>query len=184
MNKIIVACLKPLTFVPALLVMYMIFSFSAQTGNDSGQLSYQVSQKLVQIGARIMDMDLDQDEISYYADKYHYLVRKLGHMTEYFILAISLCFPLYAYKVRGIWLLIIAGVLCVGFAATDEYHQSFVAGRGPSVKDVCIDSFGALMGILVSEFFGWISVRSNEELKLERRDRKAARRKRKRKARR
>lgn len=183
MNKIIVACLKPFTFLPALLVMYMIFSFSAQTGEASGQLSYQISQKLVQIGAKVMDRDLSQDEILYYADKYHLLVRKLGHMTEYFILAVSLCLPLYAYKVRGVWLLLLAGIICVGFAATDEYHQSFVAGRGPSVKDVCIDSFGALAGILVSEFFGWISVRSNEELEMERRDRNRAQ-KRKRKARR
>ena len=26
------------------------------------------------------------------------------------------------------------GLICAGFAATDEYHQSFVAGRGPSVR--------------------------------------------------
>ena len=30
MNRIVVALLKPLSFLPALLVMYMIFSFSSQ----------------------------------------------------------------------------------------------------------------------------------------------------------
>ena len=39
--------LKPLSFVPALCVMYMIFSFSAQTADESGQLSMLVSEKVV-----------------------------------------------------------------------------------------------------------------------------------------
>ena len=29
----------------------------------------------------------------------------------------------------------------------DEYHQSFVAGRGPSITDVGIDSLGVITGI-------------------------------------
>ena len=45
-------------------------------------------------------------------------------MTEYCVLAITLCVPLYAYGVRGIWLYLLAGLICAGFAATDEYHQS------------------------------------------------------------
>ena len=35
------------------------------------------------------------------------------------------------------------------YAATDELHQKFVAGRGPSIRDVMIDSMGALFGIMV-----------------------------------
>ena len=60
MNRIVVALLKPLSFLPALLVMYMIFSFSSQDGTESGQLSYKVSQKLVEVGAVILDKDLSQ----------------------------------------------------------------------------------------------------------------------------
>ena len=47
-----------------------------------------------------------------YANKYHHYVRKLGHMTEYCVLAITLCVPLYAYGVRGIWLYLLAGLIC------------------------------------------------------------------------
>ena len=39
--------LKPLSFVPALIMMYIIFSFSAQDGDMSGQLSYQASVKII-----------------------------------------------------------------------------------------------------------------------------------------
>ena len=40
--------LKPLSFIPAILMMYLIFSFSAQDGNVSGNLSYQVSEIIVE----------------------------------------------------------------------------------------------------------------------------------------
>ena len=35
------------------------------------------------------------------------------------------------------------------YAATDEIHQLFVAGRSGRFSDVCIDSAGALAGVLV-----------------------------------
>ena len=35
------------------------------------------------------------------------------------------------------------------YAITDEYHQSFVAGRGPSATDVCIDTAGVCIGIVI-----------------------------------
>jgi VanZ family protein len=171
MNKIIIALLKPLSFLPALVVMYMIFSFSGQSGADSGQLSYTVSVKLVQAGAELLNRQMSQSEIDMYATKYNYLVRKAAHMTEYCVLAISLCIPLYAYGVRGIWLLLLAGFICVGFAATDEYHQSHVEGRGPSVRDVFIDSCGALIGIIGTQIIGWAAVKSTKEHERTRRSR-------------
>ena len=103
-HKVIITLLKPLSFLPALLVMYMIFSFSAQNGTESGDLSFKVSVKLVEVGSEVLDMKLTDSEIQMYANKYHHYVRKLGHMTEYCVLAITLCVPLYAYGVRGIWL--------------------------------------------------------------------------------
>ena len=122
-HKVIITLLKPLSFLPALLVMYMIFSFSAQIGTESGNLSFQVSEKLVEVGAKVLDKDLTNSEIEMYENKYHHYVRKLGHMTEYCVLAITLCVPLYAYGVRGIWLYLLAGFLCAGFAATDEQNK-------------------------------------------------------------
>ena len=55
----------------------------------------------------------------------------------------------------GIWLMLLAGFVCVGFAGLDEYHQSFVEARGPSVRDVGIDSCGAMIGILLVQAFCW-----------------------------
>lgn len=146
------ALLKPFSFVPALLMMYLIFSFSSQDGTVSGNLSYKVSEIIVESANEAFELHWSDAEIAHYIERIHHPVRKLAHMTEYFLLAVSVSFPLYVYGVRGLWLPILAGGFCVGFAALDEYHQSFVAGRGPSKRDVAIDSIGILAGVLAVQF--------------------------------
>ena len=153
MKKLLIYLLKPFSFLPAVFVMYMIFSFSSQTGIDSGNLSHEISYKIVSAADQLLEKNLDEYEKQGYTDKIELPVRKLAHMTEYCILAICISFPLYVYGVRGILLLLFAGIFCVGFACTDEFHQSFVAGRGPSKKDVMIDSIGAFFGILSVQIF-------------------------------
>mgnify|MGYP000075544338 CR=1 FL=1 len=133
--------------------MYMIFSFSGQTGTESGSLSHEISYQIVSVADKILNKNLTENEKQIYTDRIEHPVRKLAHMTEYCILALCVSFPLYVYGVRGFLLFLLAGLFCVGFACTDEFHQSFVAGRGPSKKDVLIDSTGALIGILAVQIF-------------------------------
>lgn len=136
-------------------MMYLIFTFSGQTGEVSGQLSYRISYEIVETKNELLELGQSPEELYYAAESIHYYVRKAAHMTEYFLLALAISFPLYVYRVRGIWLMLLAGILCVGFAGLDEYHQSFVAGRSPAVKDVCIDSIGVFIGILMVQLFCW-----------------------------
>ena len=147
--------LKPLSFIPAIILMYMIFSFSAQTGDISSSVSYKASCVIVKTADNVFDMGMDDYQISYYATKINGVTRKLAHMTEYFLLAIAVSFPLYVYGVHGILLMILAGGICIAFACGDEYHQSFVAGRLPSAKDVGIDSVGVFIGIIIVRIIGW-----------------------------
>ena len=49
-----------------------------------------------------------------------------------------------------------AFVLTVLYAASDELHQGFVAGRHPSAVDVAIDASGALLALVI---LGFISSR-------------------------
>ena len=148
--------LKPLSFVPALIMMYVIFSFSGQSGAASGQLSYKVTKAVVIAADKIGDLSLSDEQILHYIDRLHPYVRKTAHFTEYLVLAMTVALPLYVYGLRGIPLVFIAGLFCVGFACTDEYHQSFVAGRGPSRRDVLIDSCGSFVGIFITRIFGFI----------------------------
>ena len=69
-----------------------------------------------------------------------FLMKKAGHMLGYGLLALSYWRGLRFDK-KYIWL---AWLLCIAYAATDEFHQSFVAGRHPSVLDVLLfDGVGA-----------------------------------------
>lgn len=148
--------IKPLSFIPALIMMYIIFSFSAQDGAASSKLSYKVSHKIVSTADRALDLDLTEKQINRCIRKIHFYVRKLAHFTEYFLLAVSVSVPLYAYGIRGIWLVMTSGILCAGFAGLDELHQFFVQGRGASVRDVAIDSCGSLIGIFTVRICGYI----------------------------
>ena len=121
----------------------------------SGALSYEVSYQIVETKNEVLNENKTYDELAYSASSIEFYVRKAAHMTEYCLLAIAISFPLYVYGVRGIWLILLAGAICVGFAGLDEYHQSFVADRGPSVRDVSIDSIGVTAGILLVQAFCW-----------------------------
>ncbi|MFR9073144.1 MAG: VanZ family protein [Blautia sp.] len=134
MNRIVIALLKPFSFIPAILMMSMIFSFSSQNGTESSQLSEKVARGIFITIDHVMDRGWDDEKIQELADEYQYPVRKLAHMTEYCLLAICVSLPLYVYGLRGFALTFLAGILCVAFAASDEFHQTMVANRGPSVK--------------------------------------------------
>jgi VanZ family protein len=75
-----------------------------------------------------------------------FVVRKAGHMFVFGVLAVLVWRALASTAVRHamVW----SWVLTVGYAASDEFHQSFTAGRHPSPVDVGIDSFGALLFLL------------------------------------
>ena len=169
--------LKPLSFIPAILLMMMIYQFSAQPADVSSQLSYKVSYKIVENADNIFETHLDYWQMDNWAVRINGVTRKLAHMTEYFALAVAVSFPLYVYGVHGIWLMLLAGIICVGFAAGDEYHQSFVAGRGPSVRDVGIDSIGVLIGILLVQAFCWSTLHTPGRKKSRKKRRKNQRHK-------
>ena len=65
------------------------------------------------------------------------------HVTEFAILTVLATMSIDAFtgnrKTRN---LLIAAVLCVLYAASDEWHQTFVPQRGGIFSDVLIDSAG------------------------------------------
>ena len=92
---------KPLSFLPALALMYMIYSFSAQQGETSSSLSFKVSKKIIQAVDVVTQQNWDDWEIEQHANQIHGIVRKGAHITEYVLLARAVSFPLYVYGVRG-----------------------------------------------------------------------------------
>ncbi len=135
-----------LAFLPAVCMAFLIFSFSAQTGSESASLSGRITKVLVQAADRIAGAGWTEEEIRDRAGACEFYVRKAAHMTEYAVFAVSLLLPLRGCGLRGRRLYLTTFLICAGFAAGDEWHQSFVGGRGPSVRDVGIDSAGAGIG--------------------------------------
>ncbi len=148
--------LKPFSFLPAIMLMYMIYSFSAQEADISSQVSFGVSRQIVKTADSILDLNLDSWQIDDYAYRLEGRVRKFGHMGEYFLLAIAVSFPLYVYGLRGILLMLLAGAFCVFYAVSDEYHQTMVLGRSGSARDVMIDSIGIFAGVIFTRITGFI----------------------------
>ena len=78
------------------------------------------------------------------------LVKKSGHVVGYALLAASYWNAL-GMKKSGVWF---AWLLAMIYAISDEFHQSFVPGRSPSVWDVLVfDNPGALMGLWLAGQF-------------------------------
>ncbi|MBN1824586.1 MAG: VanZ family protein [Endomicrobiales bacterium] len=82
---------------------------------------------------------------------YDFLLRKTAHVTEYFVL-----FLLFRRALAGSFeemipkrVIFFSFVFSFLYACSDEYHQSFIFGRGPSVVDVGIDTAGVMLGIWV-----------------------------------
>ncbi|ADL33524.1 hypothetical protein bpr_I0781 [Butyrivibrio proteoclasticus B316] len=147
--------LKPLSFVPAIIMMCLIFSFSGQDADTSSELSFQVGIKVFSVANETFDKGWSSQKIEQLSEASQYYIRKTAHFTEYLILAITVAFPLYVFGIRGLWLVILAGSFCIAFAGLDEYHQSFVAGRSPQKKDVLIDSCGVIVGVIMTRIIGW-----------------------------
>lgn len=168
--------LKPLSFLPALCMLYLILHMSSQEGAASTTTSYQVSKTLVLAYNKIFSKGLSNEVLNELIYQIHPLIRKTAHFTEFFALAVTVAFPLYVYKIRGFFLIILGQLFCVGVAFLDEYSQSFVLGRTASYKDVAIDSIGAFCGIIVAwiicyigrkTVFHWLSLEDYKKKKKE-----------------
>ena len=93
-------------------------------------------------------------------------IRKLGHLTEYAVLAMLLWRALRGgtrWQMKMSILFLVATLACAIFAASDEFHQSFVPSRTPSPHDVMIDICGALIGLAIC-----VAVASRKVVKEER----------------
>jgi VanZ family protein len=105
---------KILYWLPTLLWMVVIFGFSAQPTLHASAVSWQ-----------------------------DFVVKKSAHVAEYFILGLLLNSSLKKTtslpRRSRLLLIIIIGVV---YACTDEFHQTFIAGREGRIRDILIDSLG------------------------------------------
>lgn len=134
------------SFLPMIFMMCLIFWFSSQSSTDSAGLSYLFSSIIVRSTDEIQRADWDDEQVEEVIERIHQTVRKIAHVVEYFLLTLTVLLPVSVYGLRNCFPASVAAV-CVLYAALDECHQIFVAGRGPSVRDVGIDCIGIAIGL-------------------------------------
>jgi VanZ family protein len=76
-----------------------------------------------------------------------FFIRKGGHISEYIILALLLGYALLAKPIQRPKALVCTALVSILYAASDEWHQSFVPGRTGHAIDVAVDTLGILIAI-------------------------------------
>jgi VanZ family protein len=80
---------------------------------------------------------------------YDLLVKKGSHMVGYGLLALTFLRAIGYQRKNHIPLVLLLVFL---YAASDEFHQSFVPGRNASLVDVGIDLVGAVLALFASRW--------------------------------
>jgi VanZ family protein len=81
----------------------------------------------------------------------HNLLRKLAHLSEYAIFGLLLYGSFSGgrdFSWRGRKALAAVAIAAI-YSLTDEFHQWFVPGRGPSLRDCGLDTAGAAVGMFL-----------------------------------
>jgi VanZ family protein len=74
----------------------------------------------------------------------------LAHMLEYAVLTLLLIRALDAHQLARARVFWVAAILALGYAVSDEYHQSFVPNRHASPLDLVVDSIGISAATLLA----------------------------------
>jgi VanZ family protein len=139
-------------WLPVLFWMSVIFTASSDAH------SYEHSSRFIEPLLHWLFPQMSQEHV----EQIHHLIRKCAHLTEYAVFAVLLWRALHLSKNNlPVWSWPkVGGTLLIVFlyAATDEFHQSFVPTRTPLVSDVFIDTTGGAIGL----FALWVFCRWRE----------------------
>lgn len=129
--------------------MSVIFYLSSQTAQESSEVSGDFTYKVFSLlypHFSKMSPDAQQQVI----DNAMFYVRKTAHMSIYFVLGIFSYLTFVSYNTVKYFLrVLISFGVCFLYACSDEIHQIFVDGRSGEIRDVLIDSTGALASIII-----------------------------------
>lgn len=130
---------------PPIIWMSAIFFFSTDvfSGDNTGSLLWKVV-AFIYPGVTHELFDL-----------IHFFIRKAAHFTIYSIFALLLFRAFRSGAVaRWRWKWALSSLLVVfGYAALDEYHQTFTLHRGGSIYDSLIDTSGAVVTLALLWLF-------------------------------
>jgi VanZ family protein len=125
-------------------VLWIGFIFWMSTGTFSSQNTSLIIEPIL----RFLLPSISPEKVAII----HGAIRKLGHVTEYFILGIFLfrAFRGGSKELKNLRWAFSSFLVVVLYAASDEFHQSFISSRTASLVDVGIDTLGGILAQGVS----------------------------------
>lgn len=155
--------LKYFSWLPAFCIMGAIFWFSSRTAELSQESSLSISMVIFNLCDKLSNSSIQSPERLELLTVIDHIVRKSAHFTEYAFLCAAIVFHFTVWK-KGISYTTWIPVLITGlYAASDEYHQTFVAGRSGQVSDVLLDTAGAVAGVIIFRFIYLLILRYSEK---------------------
>lgn len=116
---------KIISPIPVLLMLFIIFMFSAQNGGTSGGLSQKICEWLVNVWSTVFRRTLSPEQTASAIDFIHPIIRKGAHVTEYLILTFTVCFPIKVYSSKERYLLATeTSVFALSKQKKLKYHRS------------------------------------------------------------
>lgn len=128
----------------------VIYLFTA-TPSFTGENTKVVIQETVQTSYHVTNKDTNNKTFYLTTDYLNQVMRKSAHVVLFGVLAYLTWSTLHLKSNRYI----ISWLFVTVYAASDEWHQSFVPGRGAAVHDVVLDSTAAF--VVLSIIFLWKS---------------------------
>ncbi len=138
--------------IATVIIMLVIFKFSAQSGAESSSTSSGLVEFLLGKPDIAFAEFMQSGGISPYAS-FEHILRKSAHFLEY--AALGFCFAMSVYRHTDDIAQVISFALlfCTLYAASDEFHQLFSSNRSCSLADVLIDTSGIISGIFTAALF-------------------------------
>ena len=127
-------------------LLCFIWGNSLLPGKDSGELSGFVGTLLQKL---LPFLNLQSET------GMHFL-RKAAHFSEFAALGMSFTWLFGMLSGKKAWYLSLPLICGAAAAAIDETIQLFSPNRGPSIKDVGIDTCGVIAGIAVLSLLHWL----------------------------
>lgn len=135
---------KTTSIILLLLWMTVIFMFSSSSSVKSNNTSGKVISSAISVKDKVTSKETKPETKKKIVKKLNYSVRKSAHVFEYFVLGVLALNIFDAFNIKR--KVLFAIILCVLYAASDEFHQLFT-GRTASVTDVLLDSAASIVGI-------------------------------------
>ena len=139
--------IRAVSVILLLAVMAAVFGFSEQPADESQATSDGFLYRLMSVFyPEIKTMTNEQREEL--MEKFSSPVRKCAHFSIYGLMGVFSLLSFISYKTFKIDMRCAAAwLLCIAYSVGDEIHQHFIPGRSCELRDMIIDSSGALLGI-------------------------------------